>query len=157
MSGVNKVIVLGRLGQEPEMRYTQGGEAIARLSLATSSRYKDKATGEPREDTEWHRAVCFGRTAEIAGQYLTKGRECYLEGRLKTRKWQDSTGQDRYTTEIVVEQLTLIGGTSVPQVHPAPAPRPDARAALSQQPPNPAPAPASAPATQPDFDDDIPF
>lgn len=157
MSGVNRVTILGRLGQDPDTRYTQAGEAVVRLSLATSSRYKDKTTGEPREDTEWHRCVCFGRTAEIASQYLAKGRETYVEGRLRTRKWRDEkTGADRYATEIVVDQLTLIGGR--PTDAPAGASQPPAAA------PSPAPAATRTPPQRPPagpepepWDMDIPF
>jgi single-strand DNA-binding protein len=148
---VNKAIVLGRLGNDPDTRFTQSGDSVTRLSVATSSRWKDKATGEAKEETEWHRCVCFGRTAEIASQYLAKGREVYLEGHLKTRKWTDNSGIERYTTEIVVDQLTLIGGrtTTDPQAQtqaarPAPA-KPEPRSPQPQHP------------STPEFDDDIPF
>ncbi len=107
MSGVNKVILIGRLGQDPEVRYAASGAAITNLSVATSEKWKDKQTGEQKEATEWHRVVMFGKLAEIGGQYLRKGSNVYLEGKLKTRKWQDQTGADRYSTEVVLD----IGGT----------------------------------------------
>lgn len=103
MSGVNKVILIGRLGQDPEVRYTASGAAIANLSVATSEKWKDKQTGEQKEATEWHRVVMFGKLAEIGGQYLKKGSNVYLEGKLKTNKWQDQSGADRYTTEVVLD------------------------------------------------------
>ena len=103
--GVNKVILVGNLGQKPEMRYTQTNTAVATLSIATSESWKDKDSGEQREKTEWHRVVFFGKLAEIAEQYLDKGSQLYIEGKLQTRKWQDQTGQDRYSTEIVVNNI----------------------------------------------------
>ena len=107
--GVNKVILVGNLGQKPEIRYTQTDSAVANLSLATSESWKDKETGEQREKTEWHRVVYFGKLAEIAEQYLDKGSKVYVEGKLQTRKWQDKeTGADRYTTEIVGNELTML-------------------------------------------------
>ena len=109
MSGVNKVILVGNLGANPEMRFTQGGQAVANLRIATTERWTDKS-GQRQESTEWHRVVLFGKTAEIAGQYLTKGRQVYIEGRIRTRQWQDQSGQKRYTTEIVGTNLTLLGG-----------------------------------------------
>jgi single-strand DNA-binding protein len=113
MAGVNKVILVGNLGQDPELRYTQDGMAICNLSLATSDSWKDKNSGEKRERTEWHRIVIFGKLAEICGEYLKKGRQIYIEGRLQTRKWQDKEGQDRWTTEVVVDQrgtMQMLGG-----------------------------------------------
>mgnify|MGYP000184421204 CR=1 FL=1 len=107
---VNKVIVLGRLGADPEIRYMPSGSAIGNLRLATNDGYKDKQTGEFVESTEWHRVVVFGRLAEIAGEYLKKGRMVYVEGRLRTNKWTDQAGQERYTTEIVASEMQLIGG-----------------------------------------------
>lgn len=107
---VNKVIVLGRLGVDPEIRYMPSGAAIGNLRLATNDGYKDKQTGEFVESTEWHRVVLFGRLAEIAGEYLKKGRMVYIEGRLRTNKWTDQAGQERYTTEIVASEMQLIGG-----------------------------------------------
>ncbi|MBU2753990.1 single-stranded DNA-binding protein [Acidithiobacillus sp. CV18-2] len=109
MAGVNKVILLGHLGRDPEMRYQPSGGAIANLNLATSETFKDRE-GNRQERTEWHRVVLFGRTAEIAGEYLKKGSMAYVEGRLQTRKWTDKEGQERYTTEIVGDRLQLVGG-----------------------------------------------
>jgi single-strand DNA-binding protein len=100
--GINKVILIGNLGVDPEVRYMPSGDAITRLSLATSESWRDKTTGEPQERTEWHRVVMFGKLAEIAGQYLRKGSKVYVEGKLQTRKWQGQDGQDRYTTEVVL-------------------------------------------------------
>lgn len=102
-SGVNKVIILGRLGQDPEVRYMPSGGAVANLNVATSESWNDKNSGEKKEKTEWHRVSIFGKLAEIAGEYLRKGSQVYLEGKLQTRKWQDQQGQDRYTTEIVLQ------------------------------------------------------
>jgi single-strand DNA-binding protein len=102
--GINKVILVGNLGQDPEIRYTADGRPIANFSIATSESWKDKNSGEKREKTEWHRVVVFGKLAEICGEYLSKGRQVYIEGKLQTRKWQGQDGQDRYTTEIVVDQ-----------------------------------------------------
>lgn len=110
MASVNKVIVMGNLGRDPETRYSPDGGAITNIAVATSRQWKDKASGERKEETEWHRIVFFGRQAEIAGEYLKKGRPVYVEGRLKTRKWQDKEGVERYTTEIVAEELQLLGG-----------------------------------------------
>ena len=101
--GINKVILVGNLGQDPEIRYTADGRPIANFSLATSETWNDKNTGERREKTEWHRVVVFGKLAEICGEYLSKGRQVYIEGKLQTRKWQGQDGQDRYTTEVVVD------------------------------------------------------
>ncbi|MDP0281760.1 single-stranded DNA-binding protein [Glaesserella parasuis] len=108
MSGVNKVIIVGNLGNDPEMRSMPNGEAVATLSVATSEVWNDKTTGERREMTEWHRIVFFRRQAEVAGQYLRKGSKVYVEGKLKTRKWQDQNGQDRYTTETQGEVLQML-------------------------------------------------
>lgn len=110
MASVNKVILLGNLGRDPEVRYSPDGGAIANVSIATTSRYKDKTSGDMKEDTEWHRVVFFGRLAEIAAEYLKKGRPVYVEGRLRTRKWQDQAGQERFTTEVVADQMQLLGG-----------------------------------------------
>ncbi len=109
MSGVNKVILLGNLGANPEMRFTQGGAAVANLRIATTEKWTDKQ-GQKQEATEWHRVVLFGKTAEIAGQYLTKGRQVFIEGRIRTRQWQDQAGQKRYSTEIIATGMTLVGG-----------------------------------------------
>ena len=108
--GVNKVILVGNLGQKPEMRYTQTNTAVATLSIATSESWKDKDSGEQREKTEWHRVVFFGKLAEIAEQYLDKGSQLYIEGKLQTRKWQDKEGNDRYTTEILGNEMNMLGG-----------------------------------------------
>lgn len=111
MASVNKVIIVGNLGRDPEVRYSNDGSAICSVSIATTSAWKDKSTGEKREETEWHRVVFYGKLGEIAGQYLKKGRSVYVEGRLKTRKWQDKeTGQDRYGTDIVADQMQMLGG-----------------------------------------------
>ena len=101
--GINKVILVGNLGQDPEIRYTADGRPIANFSIATSESWKDKNSGEKREKTEWHRVVVFGKLAEICGEYLSKGRQVYIEGRLRTRKWQGQDGQDKYTTEVVID------------------------------------------------------
>ncbi len=113
--GINKVILIGNLGADPEIRQTQGGSSVANLSLATSETWKDKQTGQQQEKTEWHRVVAFNRLAEIMGEYLRKGSKVYVEGRLQTRKWQDQSGQDRYTTEVVVNEMQMLdsrGGTA---------------------------------------------
>ncbi len=141
--GINKVILIGNLGRDPEVRYSPNGGAIANITLATSESWKDKNTGEQVEKTEWHRVVFFRRLAEIAGEYLKKGSKVYIEGKLQTRKWQDKDGNDRYTTEIVANEMQMLdsrgGSSSYNQDEPAMA---------SSQ---PEPAPAG------DFDDDIPF
>lgn len=110
MAGINKVIIVGNLGNDPEMRTMPNGEAVANISVATSESWTDKNTGERREITEWHRIVFYRRQAEVAGQYLRKGSQVYVEGRLRTRKWQDQNGQDRYTTEIQGDVLQMLGG-----------------------------------------------
>ncbi|HYR00983.1 MAG TPA: single-stranded DNA-binding protein [Casimicrobiaceae bacterium] len=109
MASVNKVILVGNLGRDPETRYATSGAAICNVTIATSRQWKDKTSGEKKEETEWHRVVFYDRLAEIAGEYLKKGRPVYVEGRLKTRKWQDKEGQDRYTTEIIAEEMQLLG------------------------------------------------
>ena len=111
MASVNKVILVGNLGRDPEVRHSSDGAAICNVSIATTSQWKDKNSGERREETEWHRVVFYNRLAEIAGEYLKKGRSIYLEGRLKTRKWQDKeSGEDRYSTEIIADQMQMLGG-----------------------------------------------
>ena len=145
--GVNKVILIGNLGQDPEVRYMPNGNAVANVSLATSESWKDKNTGETQERTEWHRVVFFRRLAEIVGEYLKKGSKVYVEGRLQTRKWQDNNGQDRYTTEIVADQMQMLdsrGGSAAFE-----------GAGQSQQ--QSAPAAAPTPVQDEGFDDDIPF
>lgn len=154
--GVNKVILIGRLGADPEVRHTAGGNAVANLSVATSERWRDKASGEMVEKTEWHKVVLFGRLAEVAGEYLTKGAPVYVEGRLQTRKWEDREGVERWTTEIVGSDMQMLGGRSgsgAPANAPAggaprerPAPSPGAR---DRRPP--------PPAEHGDLEDDIPF
>lgn len=160
MASVNKVILVGNLGRDPETRYTADGAAITNIAVATSDRWKDKASGEMKEATEWHRVVFFGRLAEIAGEYLRKGRSVYVEGRLRTRKWQDKEGQDRYTTEIVADNMQMLGSR---EGMGGPAPEFDGgddAPARSNAPARSAPSrPAAAkPAAQiADMDDDIPF
>ena len=110
--GVNKAIIVGTLGQDPEVRYTANGGAVANISVATNESWRDKATGEAQERTEWHRIVMFGKLAEIAQQYLKKGSQAYFEGRIQTRKWQDQSGNDRYSTEIVANEMQMLGGRS---------------------------------------------
>ena len=131
--GVNKAIIVGTLGQDPEVRYTANGSAVANISVATNETWKDKSTGEAQERTEWHRIVMFGKLAEIAQQYLKKGSQAYFEGRIQTRKWQDQSGNDRYSTEIVANEMQMLGGRAgggggapmesggEPQSRPAPA------------------------------------
>jgi single-strand DNA-binding protein len=110
--GINKAIIVGTLGQDPEVRYTASGSAVANISVATNENWRDKTTGEAQERTEWHRIVLFGKLAEIAQQYLKKGSQAYFEGRIQTRKWQDQSGNDRYTTEIVANDMQMLGGRS---------------------------------------------
>lgn len=164
--GVNKVILIGNLGQDPEVRYTPGGSAITNISIATSETWKDKQTGQPQERTEWHRVVFFNRLAEIAGEYLRKGSKVYVEGSLRTRKWQDQQGQDRYSTEIVANEMQMLdsrGGMEAPSSSPSSySDYGNAPAAPVSNRQAPANNPRSAPPAQqaPDFDgfdDDIPF
>ncbi len=110
MASVNKVILIGNLGKDPETRYMPSGEALTSFSIATSETWKDKTSGEKKEATEWHRISTFGKLAEICGEYLRKGSQVYIEGSLRTRKWQDKEGQDRYTTEIRADQMRMLGG-----------------------------------------------
>ena len=155
MSSVNKVILIGNLGKDPEMRYMPSGEAIANFSVATSESWTDKASGDKKEATEWHRVVFFGRTAEVVGQYVKKGSKIYVEGRLQTRKWQDKEGQDRYTTEIrgdVMRMLDRRGESSGPMDQEPPAME-SRRPAPAKSPSRPAPATSGFD----DMDDDIPF
>jgi single-strand DNA-binding protein len=153
MASVNKVIIVGNLGRDPEIRYMPSGDAIANIAVATSFKSKDKNTGEQKELTEWHRISFFGRLAEIVGQYLKKGSSVYVEGRLQTRKYTDKDGIERYATDIVAENMQMLGGRpgdagadgyAAPASHPT-APAPAAR-------PQQRPAPNLA-----DLDDDIPF
>ena len=170
MASVNKVILVGNLGRDPEVRYSPDGAAICNVSIATTSQWKDKATGERREETEWHRVVMYNRLAEIAGEYLKKGRPVYIEGRLKTRKWQDKdTGADRYSTEIVADQMQMLGGREgggeggfggggydegAPRQQRAPAQRPPAQRPAATA---AAPAAGGGAANLADMGDDIPF
>lgn len=151
--GINKVILVGNLGVDPETRYMPSGGAVTNVRIATSDSWKDKQSGEQRERTEWHRVVFFNRLAEIAAEYLRKGSQIYIEGRLQTRKWQGQDGQDRYTTEIVANELQMLGGRGGAAGGPTAPPDDWAE---------PAPAAAAAPSGSSsrggdDFDDDIPF
>jgi len=144
--GVNKVILVGNLGKDPEIRYMPNGNAVANLTLATTESWKDKQTGDQQEKTEWHRIVMFRRLAEIAGEYLKKGSQIYIEGKLQTRKWQDNSGNDRYTTEIVASEMQMLGGRGGSAgFSDAQAPAMESASAAAGD---------SGPA---DFDDDIPF
>ena len=134
--GVNKVILVGNLGKDPEVWYTGDGKAIANITIATTESWKDKTTGEKQEKVEWHRIVFFNRLAEIVGQYLKKGGQVYIEGKLQTRKWQDKNNNDRYTTEIVAHDMQMLGSRGDSQ---------------SQK------EPSHEPSNQADFDDNIPF
>ena len=162
MASVNKVILVGNLGKDPEVRYAPSGSAICNVTIATSRQWKDKTSGERQEETEWHRVVFYDRLAEIAGEYLKKGKSVYIEGRLKTRKWTDKEGQDRYTTEIIAQEMTMLGSREGgsgggDEMGSAPAPRsaPPARSAAA---PAPTPKPAARSSTGfDDMDDDIPF
>ena len=147
--GVNKVILIGNLGNDPEIRYTAGGAAVANISLATAESWRDKETSEQQERTEWHRIVFFGRLAEIVGEYLKKGSQIYVEGRLQTRKWQDKEGNDKYTTEIVANEMQMLGsrGGSSGSLGSGPA------SSKAES----APAAPVRKRTDDDFDDDIPF
>ena len=160
MASVNKVILMGNLGRDPEVRYSPDGAAVCNVSIATTSSWKDKTSGERREETEWHRVVFYNRLAEIAGEYLRKGRPVYVEGRIKTRKWQNKEGVDQYTTEVVADNMQLLGGRESGEGGAAAggeggsgAPCPAARA---QQAARPA-APVAGGANLSDMDDDIPF
>lgn len=142
MASVNKVIILGNAGRDAEVRHTTGGSVITNVSLATTRKWKDKQSGERREETDWHRIVFFGKVAEIAGEYVKKGKPVYVEGRLTTRKWTDKEGRDQWTTEIVADQLQLLGGR-------------DDRQDSGQT--RQAPANTPPPPNFDDMDDDIPF
>lgn len=147
--GVNKVILVGNLGADPETRYTASGSAVTNLRLATTDTWRDKQSGEQQERTEWHRVVLFGRTAEIAAEYLRKGSQIYVEGRIQTRKWQGQDGQDRWTTEIVANDMQMLGSRGGA----AASPPPDFEAAPSG---GGGGGPRKAETVE-DFDDDIPF
>ena len=150
MASVNKVIIVGNLGRDPEMRTFSNGDQIANATIATTDRWKDKQTGEMKELTEWHRVVFNGRLAEIAGEYLRKGSQVYVEGSLRTRKWTDQSGVEKYSTEIRADQLQMLGSRQDGQQRAA------APAAAPRQAAAPAPAPRPAPAMA-DMDDDVPF
>lgn len=122
MASINKVILVGNLGRDPEVRYTTDNNAIANVSIATTDRYKDKTTGEQKEITEWHRVVFFNRLGEIAAEYLKKGSQVYIEGKLRTRKWTDKDGAEKYTTEIIADQLQMLGGRTSEAKSATPAP-----------------------------------
>ncbi len=145
--GINKATLIGNLGADPEIRYTTNGSAVANVRLATAESWRDKESGEQQERTEWHRVVFFGRLAEIVEQYLHKGSQIYVEGRIQTRKWQDRDGNDRYTTEIVANEMQMLGGRGAGGG--APVKSGDASASTS------APGPSEQPTDE--FDDDIPF
>lgn len=158
--GINKVILVGNLGKDPEIRYVPNGGAVANLNIATSDSWKDKATGEKQERTEWHRVVFFGKLAEIANEYLKKGAQIYVEGRLQTRKWQDKGGQDRYTTEIVGSELQMLGGRGAGGAGEGPPDMPYESSGGSEGRRGPSPSSPSSPPSKggaEDFDDDIPF
>ena len=158
MASVNKVILVGNLGKDPEVRYMPSGEAIANITVATTDSWKDKQ-GEKQERTEWHRVSFFGKLAEIVGEYLKKGSQIYVEGRLQTRKWQDKEGQDRYTTEIVADKMQMLGGRSgggmSSMERDSGAPQDAGRGESSAKSAGSAPAKSSAGFD--DFEDDIPF
>lgn len=139
MASVNKVILIGNVGRDPETRYMPSGDAVTNLSLATTDKYKDKQSGEQKEATEWHRIAFFGKLAEIAGQYLKKGSQCYIEGKLRTRKFTDANGIEKYSTEIVAESMKMLGGKS------------------SEDGVAPRNAGNAAPSSNDSMDDDIPF
>jgi single-strand DNA-binding protein len=163
MASINKVILIGNLGRDPEVRYTPNGNAVCNISLATTRNWKDKTSGDKVEETEWHRVVFYDRLAEIAGEYLKKGKSVYIEGRLKTRKWTDKDGVDKYTTEVIAQEMTMLGGRDsggggddmgegMGGGGRAPAPR----SAPARQAPAPKPAAKSSTGFD-DMDDDIPF
>ncbi len=174
--GINKVILVGNLGQDPEVRYMPSGGAVTNVTIATSESWKDKQTGQPVDRTEWHRIVFFNRLAEIAGEYLRKGSQVYVEGKLQTRKWQDQSGADRYTTEIVANELQMLGGrqgqgaannmggdpgySAESSYGGGPTGGQAGGMSAPKAPTSPQPKPQQAPAAPPSmdsFDDDIPF
>jgi single-strand DNA-binding protein len=153
--GINKVIIVGNVGGDPETRYMPSGSAVTNLTIATNESWKDKATGEQKERTEWHRVAMFNRLAEIAAEYLRKGSQVYIEGKLRTRKWQDKSGQDRYTTEIVADEMQMLGGRggsggggNFGDGAPSGGGQQGGKQGGQSAPPQPGPD---------DFDDDIPF
>lgn len=162
--GINKVILVGNLGQDPEVRYLPSGGAVTNISLATTESWKDKQTGQQQDRTEWHRIVFFNRLAEVAGEYLKKGSQVYVEGKLQTRKWQAQDGTDRYSTEIVANEMQMLGGRQGGGMggdydqsnQYANQPAPTQSAPQQNRPAPQSPAPSSPPAMD-SFDDDIPF
>ncbi|MCM0043165.1 MAG: single-stranded DNA-binding protein [Burkholderiaceae bacterium] len=161
MASVNKVIIVGNLGRDPETRYMPSGDALTNIAVATTDKWKDKATGEQKEATEWHRIAFFGKLAEIAGQYLKKGSQVYVEGKLRTRKYTDKDGVEKYSTEIVADSMQMLGSRQGMGGSAAPMDEGAYGGGASRAPAQaPARAPASAPARKSDFDigdDDIPF
>jgi single-strand DNA-binding protein len=153
--GVNKAIIVGTLGQDPDVKYTASGSPVVNISVATNESWKDKQTGEAQERTEWHRIVIFGKLGEIAAQYLKKGSQAYFEGKIQTRKWQDQTGNDRYSTEIVANEMQMLGGK--PGAGNAVPFNPPAQQQQQRQAPAQQNAPAAAAAPIDDGFDDIPF
>ena len=143
--GINKVIIVGNLGGDPETRYMPSGSAVTNLTVATNESWKDKQTGEQKDRTEWHKVAMFNRLAEVAAEYLRKGSQVYIEGKLRTRKWQDKSGQDRWTTEIIADEMQMLGGRGGGGSAPM---KSSSDSAPSSAPPQPGPD---------DFDDDIPF
>ena len=155
MASLNKVMLIGNLGADPEVRYLPSGDAITNIRIATTESWKDKGSGEKKEETEWHRVAFFGKLAEIAGEYLKKGSAVYVEGRIKTRKWQDKDGQDRYSTEIVADRMQMLGsrgGMGAPTSADSGAGHEERAAG-----PSSAKSTAKAGAKFDDFEDDIPF
>jgi len=157
MPSVNKVILMGNLGRDPEVRFMPNGDAVCNFSIATTDSWKDKA-GERQEKTEWHNIVMYRRLAEIAGEYLKKGRPVYLEGRLQTRKWQTKEGQDRYTTEVIADSMQMLGGRDgVPAKESQPSSLPEARDEFDQTPSRNNQSGSSNSSSFDEFEDDIPF
>ena len=146
--GVNKVILVGNLGNDPDTRYMPSGSAVTNISVATNESWKDKQTGEQKDRTEWHKVAMFGRLAEIAAEYLRKGSQVYIEGKLRTRKWQDQNGNDRWTTEVIADEMQMLGGRAG-----------SGAPAMDEAPSSSAPSPSAPPPSggSDDFDDDIPF
>lgn len=158
MASVNNVQILGNVGKDPEVRYNPSGTAFCTLSVATTRNWKNKETGERQEETEWHRVLFNDRLAEIVGEYVKKGKQIYVVGRLKTRKWQDKEGRDTYTTEIIASEMQLLGGREEGGSAPAPAPRPAAAPRThGDRPGGPKNRAAGQPTAFDDMDNDIPF
>lgn len=157
MPSVNKVILMGNLGRDPEVRFMPNGDAVCNFSIATTDSWKDKA-GERQEKTEWHNIVMYRRLAEIAGEYLKKGRPVYLEGRLQTRKWQTKEGQDRYTTEIIADSMQMLGGRDgAPTQNSQPSSQPEAKDEFDQTPSRNNQSESTGGSSFDEFEDDIPF